>query len=113
MTAGEVSTLLPTLLPQRATVYGYTTASGTFATVTITDLRCRIQTLRGGQTQGQRADLLATRSLLYDAAYPIPDGARVLIEGVWYDPIEGTDRPLTNGVDVIRAVDMVRLVEET
>lgn len=113
LTAGEVRLLLPTLLPQRATVYGYTSGSGTFATVLASDLRCRVQHVSGGQTQGQRAELFALRSILFDPAYAMPEDAIVEVEGVRYDPIEGTFRHLKDGASVVRVVDAVVVRDET
>ena len=113
LTAGEVRLLLPTMLPQRATVYGYTSGSGTYDTVLASDVRCRVLHVSGGQTQGQRAEMLALRSILFDPAYAMPDDVHVAVDGVRYDPVEGTFRHLKDGVGVVRAVDAVVVKDET
>lgn len=113
LTAGEVAAVLDTLLPQRATVWGYTSASGAYATSLQTNLKCRVQHVRGGQTQGQRAELLAVRSILFDPAYAMADDVQVEVDGVRYDPVEGTFQERKLGASVVKSVDAVAVKVES
>jgi hypothetical protein len=114
LTAGEVALILPTLLPQRATVYT-DDGSGAYATAVATDLACRVLSVSAGgaATRGQRAELLATRRLVFDPDYAMPDDVQVLVDGVRYDPTEGTFRPYQAGPVVVKAVDMVVVAVES
>lgn len=69
-------------LPDRATVYTRTAATGRFETVEATDLRCYLSTVSAVNAPavgGERAELSSLRYLYWDGAYQMPENARVSV----------------------------------
>lgn len=80
-----------------------------------TDLLCGLFHVSetGASAGSDRAELMATRRLLWDPAYTMPEGSQVEIEGVrWQTPRGGfalimhrnTNTPAYRRCDVLRAV---------
>lgn len=89
ITAGDVTNLLPLLLPDTATVYA---ESDNFVAPVKTSLKCRLGhiDLNGALPGNERAAFLELRRLHWDPAYVMPAGAQVLVGGVRWNTVAGT-----------------------
>lgn len=99
-------------LVQVATVYGE--GVSTFDQVLKTDLACRLSHVNAERagTLADRAELLATRRLLWGPEYVMPEGAQVDVDGIRWQIVAGTYAAMRgpNGQVVYRAADAVRQV---
>jgi hypothetical protein len=101
------------LFPQRGTVYAYDDATNSYSAVLKSDLAVRVSHVRGGQSRALRAELAAVRSLLWEPGYELPRDARVVVDGVTYDPVEGTWQRLPSDHPIVRRCDAVVVEVET
>ena len=96
-----------------ATVYVEDPATGAFTVLSRANLPCRLSTVsaRNAASSGDRAELLALRSLLWPAAYDLPERCQIEIAGERWNPqIESFAAPTwpVTGAVVYRSVDVVR-----
>lgn len=106
ITPGDVTNLLPLILPNTANVYD---VGDNYVAVVKTGLACRLGHLDpgGAATGNERAELAELRRLLWDPAYVMPIDAQVLIDGRRWNTMRGTYMALdAAGPAVVRACDV-------
>jgi len=99
------------MLDAVANVYTASSSTGAFTVLHKQGLRCRLSTVsaRGAASAPERAELVATRQLFWQADYVMPERCQVEVDGVRWNPIQGTAvAPTRGGIVVYRACDIVR-----
>jgi hypothetical protein len=97
-------------LDQTAVVYTEHATTGLYSVVAKTGLKVRLAHIRGGETAGDRAELSATRNMLFEPDYVMPETAQVEVDGIRWQPKPGTFEALRdwNSNIVYRRADVVR-----
>lgn len=95
-------------LDQVGTVYD---DADDYSTEVRANLACRLVHVdRSGATAGDRAELMALRELMWDAAYVMPEGAQVAIDGVRWQTVRGTfGAPRRRGLVAYRICQVERV----
>ncbi len=103
--------LLPaSVLDETAAVYTED-ASGAFNVLARADLACRLGhvSARGASGAVERAELVATRRLVWPADYVMPERCQIEIDGQRWNPVHGSfAAPTVAGRVAYRACDVVR-----
>jgi hypothetical protein len=76
-------------LDQTASVFVESPA-GEFTVQVKTGLRCRLIHVRGGESAGARAELLALRNMVFEPTYAMPEDCVVVVAGVRWRTRPGT-----------------------
>lgn len=99
-------------LNRRATVYGE--GASTYDQVLKADLPCRMSHVdaTNSSNQGERAELLSMRRVLWDPDYVMPENAQIEVDGVRWQLVAGSFAAFRGPSNQItyRAADAVRQV---
>lgn len=101
-------------LDQRANVYLPNGVTGAYDVLARANLVCRLVLMTLAQEPGEaRAEIDATRRLLHEPGYALPETARVELDGVRWSVRPGTVAAVRGlgGATVYRRADVVRVVD--
>ena len=106
------SLVFPARLLNALAVHGGEGVAGAYTAALWADLPCLlgIASTGGGKTSEERADLAQMRTLVWTAAFTMPDAAQVAVGGIRYNVIPGTYAECTwlDGSVVYRCCDVMR-----